>query len=42
MHSVSTVRPVVPGGAGDAMATPYFGRSVNPTYQHRGHIMLTK
>ena len=30
MHSVSTVRLVVPGGAGDAMATPYFGRSVNP------------
>ena len=27
---ICSVRPVVPGGAGGAMAPPFFGRSVNP------------
>ena len=27
---ISERRPVVPGGAGGAMAPPFFGRSVNP------------
>ena len=28
--NIVNVRPVFPGGAGDAMAPPDFGRSVNP------------
>ena len=29
-------RGVVPGGAGGAMAPPYFGRSVKPSYLTQG------
>ena len=31
-------RPVVPGGAGGAMAPPDFGRSVNPILTRRGRL----
>ena len=31
-------RPVVPGGAGGAMATPDFGRSVNPISTKGGRL----
>ena len=32
------IRPVVPGGAGGAMAPPNFGRSVNPTSTKGGRL----
>ena len=35
-------RPVVPRGAGGAMASPDFGRSVNPISTRGGQIMPTK
>ena len=31
-------RPVVPGGAGGAMASPYFGRSLNPISTRGGSL----
>ena len=33
-----TIRPVVPGGAGGAMAPPDFGRSVNPISTMGGRL----
>ena len=36
------VRPVVPGGAGGAVAPPDFGRSVIPYLNQGGQIMPTK
>ena len=32
------LRPVVPGGAGGAMAPPHFGRSVNPFSTKGGRL----
>mgnify|MGYP007086865451 CR=1 FL=1 len=39
--NIVNVRPVFPGGAGDAMTPPDFGRSVNPI-STKGAVMTTK
>ena len=38
LEMASFVRPVVPGGAGDAMAPPDFDRSVNPILTKVGRL----
>ena len=35
------LRPVIPGGAGGAMAPPDFGRSVNPISAMGGRLCTT-
>ena len=39
--NIVNVRPVFPGGAGDAMAPPDIGRSVNPISTRRGRLCPT-